>query len=85
MSVVLLWLQVKQLDKLEQYTVPANGDAAADGELGELSQKFYQAAVQVWCFIIVFYHIIISTEFMWIAGVHVTIYALNILNLIYDE
>lgn len=35
--------EVEQLDKLEQYT---EGDPA-DGELGELSQRFYQAAVQV--------------------------------------
>uniref|UniRef100_A0A673N7B7 Lon peptidase 2, peroxisomal n=1 Tax=Sinocyclocheilus rhinocerous TaxID=307959 RepID=A0A673N7B7_9TELE len=35
--------EVEQLDKLEQYT---EGDQA-DGELGELSQRFYQAAVQV--------------------------------------
>lgn len=33
--------EVEQLDKLEQYT---EGDQA-DGELGELSQRFYQAAV----------------------------------------
>uniref|UniRef100_A0A7N6F5S7 Lon protease homolog 2, peroxisomal n=1 Tax=Anabas testudineus TaxID=64144 RepID=A0A7N6F5S7_ANATE len=40
--------EVKQLDKLEQYTTPAReGVTAEDGELGELSQKFYQAAVQV--------------------------------------
>ncbi|XP_051725630.1 lon protease homolog 2, peroxisomal [Ctenopharyngodon idella] len=35
--------EVEQLDKLEQYT---EGDPA-DGELGELSQRFYQAAVQL--------------------------------------
>ncbi|XP_048025402.1 LOW QUALITY PROTEIN: lon protease homolog 2, peroxisomal [Megalobrama amblycephala] len=35
--------EVEQLDKLEQYT---EGDTA-DGELGELSQRFYQAAVQL--------------------------------------
>ncbi len=35
--------EVEQLDKLEQYT---EGDQA-DGELGELSQRFYQAALQV--------------------------------------
>lgn len=41
-------LQVEQLDKLEQYTTPAGeGITAEDGELGELSQKFYQAAIQV--------------------------------------
>lgn len=41
-------LQVEQLDKLEQYTTPATeGVTAEDGELGELSQQFYQAAVQV--------------------------------------
>lgn len=34
---------VEQLDKLEQYT---EGEQL-DGELGELSQRFYQAAVQV--------------------------------------
>ncbi|XP_054865239.1 lon protease homolog 2, peroxisomal [Amphiprion ocellaris] len=40
--------EVEQLDKLEQYTTPAtSGASAEDGELGELSQKFYQAAVQV--------------------------------------
>lgn len=35
--------EVEQLDKLEQYT---EGDQA-DGELGELSQRFYQAALQL--------------------------------------
>ncbi|XDV28855.1 hypothetical protein PO909_032056 [Leuciscus waleckii] len=35
--------EVEQLDKLEQYT---EGDPA-DGELGELAQRFYQAAVQL--------------------------------------
>ncbi len=35
--------EVEQLDKLEQYTEGAQ----ADGELGELSQRFYQAALQV--------------------------------------
>ncbi|XP_051808154.1 lon protease homolog 2, peroxisomal [Acanthochromis polyacanthus] len=40
--------EVEQLDKLEQYTTPAtSGASAEDGELGELSQKFYQAAVQL--------------------------------------
>ncbi|KAI1890030.1 hypothetical protein AGOR_G00169020 [Albula goreensis] len=42
--------EVEQLDKLEQYTSSdaADADAAeADGELGELSQRFYQAAVQL--------------------------------------
>lgn len=40
--------EVEQLDKLEQYTTPASeGVSAEDGELGELSQKFYQAAVQL--------------------------------------
>ncbi|CAK6970156.1 lon protease homolog 2%2C peroxisomal [Scomber scombrus] len=40
--------EVEQLDKLEQYTTPATDDVAAqDGELGELSHKFYQAAVQL--------------------------------------
>lgn len=36
------------MDKLEQYTTSTTeGATAEDGELGELSQKFYQAAVQV--------------------------------------
>jgi len=35
--------EVEQLDKLEQYT---EGDPAV-GELGELAQRFHQAAVQV--------------------------------------
>ncbi|KAM9854184.1 lon protease homolog 2, peroxisomal [Aulostomus maculatus] len=40
--------EVEQLDKLEQYTAPATeGVTAEDGELGELSQRFYQAAVQL--------------------------------------
>ncbi|XP_018559103.1 LOW QUALITY PROTEIN: lon protease homolog 2, peroxisomal [Lates calcarifer] len=40
--------EVEQLDKLEQYTTPATeGVTPSDGELGELSQKFYQAAVQL--------------------------------------
>ncbi|KAF3689129.1 Lon protease -like protein 2, peroxisomal [Channa argus] len=40
--------EVEQLDKLEQYTSPAGeGVTAEEGELGELSQKFYQAAVQL--------------------------------------
>ncbi|XP_070687319.1 lon protease homolog 2, peroxisomal [Pempheris klunzingeri] len=40
--------EVEQLDKLEQYTTPATeGVTAEDGELGELSQQFYQAAVQL--------------------------------------
>uniref|UniRef100_A0A3Q2PRW8 Lon protease homolog n=2 Tax=Fundulus heteroclitus TaxID=8078 RepID=A0A3Q2PRW8_FUNHE len=40
--------EVLQLDKLEQYTTStAEGVTAEDGELGELSQKFYQAAVQL--------------------------------------
>uniref|UniRef100_A0A8C4EQ12 Lon protease homolog 2, peroxisomal n=1 Tax=Dicentrarchus labrax TaxID=13489 RepID=A0A8C4EQ12_DICLA len=40
--------EVEQLDKLDQYTIPATESVAAeDGELGELSQKFYQAAVQL--------------------------------------
>lgn len=39
---------MEQLDKLDQYTTSATeGATAGDGELGELSQKFYQAAVQV--------------------------------------
>ncbi|XP_040894982.1 lon protease homolog 2, peroxisomal [Toxotes jaculatrix] len=40
--------EVVQLDKLEQYMSPAtDGVATDDGQLGELSQKFYQAAVQL--------------------------------------
>lgn len=40
--------QVAQLDKLEQFTNPATkGVTGEDGELGELSQKFYQAAIKV--------------------------------------
>nr|XP_043891702.1 lon protease homolog 2, peroxisomal [Solea senegalensis] len=40
--------EVEQLDKLEQYTTPATeGVGPDDGELGELSEKFYQAAVQL--------------------------------------
>ncbi|GLD60631.1 lon protease homolog 2, peroxisomal [Lates japonicus] len=40
--------EVEQLDKLEQYTTPATeGVTPSDGEIGELSQKFYQAAVQL--------------------------------------
>lgn len=40
--------QVKQLDQLERYTTPQrDATATDDGELGELSEKFYQAAVQV--------------------------------------
>uniref|UniRef100_A0A7N8WRR1 Lon protease homolog 2, peroxisomal n=1 Tax=Mastacembelus armatus TaxID=205130 RepID=A0A7N8WRR1_9TELE len=40
--------EVEQLDKLEQYTSPAGeGVTAEDGELGELSQKFHQAAIQL--------------------------------------
>uniref|UniRef100_UPI0037E8E62F lon protease homolog 2, peroxisomal n=1 Tax=Semicossyphus pulcher TaxID=241346 RepID=UPI0037E8E62F len=40
--------EVEQLDKLEQYTTPASESVTAeDGELGELSQKFYHAAVQL--------------------------------------
>lgn len=40
--------EVEQLDKLEQYTATkTEGASAEDGELGELSQKFYQAAVQL--------------------------------------
>ncbi|PWA33078.1 hypothetical protein CCH79_00013092 [Gambusia affinis] len=40
--------EVEQLDKLEQYTTTtAEGATAEDGELGELSQRFYQAAVQL--------------------------------------
>ncbi|KAM7002834.1 lon protease homolog 2, peroxisomal [Tautogolabrus adspersus] len=40
--------EVEQLDKLEQYTTPASeGVTEKDGELGELSQKFYHAAVQL--------------------------------------
>ncbi|XP_051917626.1 lon protease homolog 2, peroxisomal isoform X2 [Hippocampus zosterae] len=39
--------EVEQLDKLEQYTTPAEGVSAEDGELQELSQKFYQTALQL--------------------------------------
>ncbi|XP_070763320.1 lon protease homolog 2, peroxisomal isoform X1 [Enoplosus armatus] len=40
--------EVEQLDKLDQYTYPATeGVTAEGGELGELSQKFYQAALQL--------------------------------------
>ncbi|KAM7396172.1 hypothetical protein PAMP_019234 [Pampus punctatissimus] len=40
--------EVEQLDKLEQYTTPAtDGVTAEHGELGELSQKFYQSAIQL--------------------------------------
>ncbi|CAB1323275.1 unnamed protein product [Coregonus sp. 'balchen'] len=41
--------EVEQLDKLEQYTSPKEISEAAgpEGELGELSQRFYQAAVQL--------------------------------------
>ncbi|XP_035013172.2 lon protease homolog 2, peroxisomal [Hippoglossus stenolepis] len=40
--------EVEQLDKLEQYTTPApQGVTTDDGELGELSEKFYQTAVQL--------------------------------------
>ncbi|KAK5620757.1 Lon protease-like protein 2 [Crenichthys baileyi] len=41
--------EVLQLDKLEQYTTSAAEGVTdgEDGELGELSQKFYQAAVQL--------------------------------------
>ncbi|KAM3869916.1 lon protease homolog 2, peroxisomal [Diretmus argenteus] len=40
--------EVEQLDKMEQYTSSATeGITADDGELGELSQKFYQTAVQL--------------------------------------
>ncbi|XP_070829176.1 lon protease homolog 2, peroxisomal [Chaetodon trifascialis] len=43
-----LLAEVEQLDKLDQYTTPATeGVTAENGELGELSQKFYQAAVQL--------------------------------------
>lgn len=39
---------MKQLDQLERYTTPQrDATATDDGELGELSEKFYQAAVQV--------------------------------------
>lgn len=37
--------EVQQLDKLEQYA--ASDAADCHGELGELSKRFYQAAVQV--------------------------------------
>ncbi|XP_047451587.1 lon protease homolog 2, peroxisomal [Mugil cephalus] len=40
--------EVEQLDKLEQYTTSAtDGVTAEDGELGELSQTFYQTALQL--------------------------------------
>ncbi|XP_029613637.1 lon protease homolog 2, peroxisomal [Salmo trutta] len=41
--------EVEQLDKLEQYTSPEEMSEAAgpEGELGELSKRFYQAAVQL--------------------------------------
>ncbi|XP_075998267.1 lon protease homolog 2, peroxisomal [Genypterus blacodes] len=40
--------EVEQLEKLGHYTTPATeGVTAEDGELGELSQKFYQAALQL--------------------------------------
>lgn len=40
--------EVAQLDKLEQFTNPATkGVTGEDGELGELSQKFYQAAIKL--------------------------------------
>ncbi|KAM8891682.1 lon protease homolog 2, peroxisomal [Spinachia spinachia] len=40
--------EVEQLDKLEHYTTPiTEGASFSDGELGELSLKFYQAAVQL--------------------------------------
>ncbi|KAJ7998197.1 hypothetical protein DPEC_G00220090 [Dallia pectoralis] len=38
--------EVEQLDKLEQYTNMSEA-AAPEGELGELSERFYQAAVQL--------------------------------------
>ncbi|XP_069572998.1 lon protease homolog 2, peroxisomal [Brachyistius frenatus] len=38
--------EVEQLDKLEQYTSPA-AEGELDGELGELSLKFYQTAIQL--------------------------------------
>lgn len=39
--------EVEQLDKLEQYTGPTAESGAEDRELGELSQKFYQTAIQL--------------------------------------
>ncbi|XP_040018958.2 lon protease homolog 2, peroxisomal-like isoform X1 [Gasterosteus aculeatus] len=40
--------EVEQLDKLEHYTTPiTEGASSSEGELGELSIKFYQAAVQL--------------------------------------
>uniref|UniRef100_A0A8C2XPY5 Lon protease homolog 2, peroxisomal n=1 Tax=Cyclopterus lumpus TaxID=8103 RepID=A0A8C2XPY5_CYCLU len=40
--------EVEQLDQLEHYTTPVTERATAkDGDLGELSNKFYQAAVQL--------------------------------------
>lgn len=49
---MFLYSQVEQLDKLGQYTnLATEAIAAEDGELGELSNKFYQAAVQVGVFV----------------------------------
>ncbi|XP_061892090.1 lon protease homolog 2, peroxisomal [Entelurus aequoreus] len=39
--------EVEQLDKLEHYTTLAGTVISEDGELQELSQKFYQAALQL--------------------------------------
>lgn len=41
--------QVEQLDKLEQYppSISQEGPGGGDGELGALSQEFYQTALQV--------------------------------------
>ncbi|XP_061677665.1 lon protease homolog 2, peroxisomal isoform X2 [Syngnathoides biaculeatus] len=39
--------EVEQLDKLERYTTSAEGVTAEDGELQELSQKFYQTALEL--------------------------------------
>ncbi|XP_077371765.1 lon protease homolog 2, peroxisomal [Festucalex cinctus] len=39
--------EVEQLDKLEQHTTLAEGVSEEDGELQELSQKFYKTALQL--------------------------------------
>lgn len=55
---------MEQLDKLEQYTSAAEGAAAEDGELGELSQKFYQAAVQV-CYATLLHYMVYQPHLAW--------------------
>lgn len=42
-----VFAEVEQLDKLEQYTGSTSDSGTEDAELGELSQKFYQAAIQL--------------------------------------